>query len=125
MSNYDETNRGAIWGNRNKQKETDRDFQGSINVGGVDYWISGWRRKEGDNPNAPAVRLSLTPKEQVHSQGMQQTQQVMQQAPQQQRQAPQQQRQQQRPQQQQIPEEYDNYSQEQHMVEDFNDDIPF
>ena len=123
MSNYDETNRGAIWGNRDKRKETDRDFQGSINVGGVEYWISGWRRKEGDNPNAPAVRLSLTPKEQVHNQGMQETQQhFQQQAPQQQaprQQAPQRQQpqaqnyQQQAPQQQ--PEQFD----------DFNDDIPF
>lgn len=86
MSNYDETNRGAIWGNKNKEKDTDRDFQGSINVEGVDYWISGWRRKEGDNPNAPSVKFKITRKDANHDQGVNQTQQAM--APQQAQQEP-------------------------------------
>ena len=30
---------------------------------GTEYWLSGWRRKEGANPKAPALSLSLTKKE--------------------------------------------------------------
>jgi hypothetical protein len=39
---YDNTNRGAIFRDDNKVKETDRDYSGSLNVGGVDHWVSGW-----------------------------------------------------------------------------------
>jgi len=59
---YDNTNRGQLWGSKDKQKDTDRDFQGSINIEGVEYWLSGWRRTS-DNPNAPALKLSVTKKE--------------------------------------------------------------
>ena len=48
---YDNTNRGAIWKN-NKMREGKRDpqFTGSINVDGVDYFISAWKNeKQGDN----------------------------------------------------------------------------
>ena len=103
MSNYDNTNKGAIWRNQNKQDNPNApDFKGTINIEGVEYWLSGWSKKQGDNPNAPSVKFSVQPKEEVHNQGYQQTQQVLQQPPQQQ--APQQQaprQQQQAPQQQQ------------------------
>jgi hypothetical protein len=39
---FDNTNRGAIFRDDNKVKETDRDYSGSLNVGGVDHWVSGW-----------------------------------------------------------------------------------
>jgi len=124
MSNFDNTNRGAIWRNTEKRDDKDRDFKGSINIDGVEYWISGWSKKQGDNPNAPSVRFSVQRKEEVHNQGYQQTQQAMQQP--QQQQAPQQQSyqnqpnptHQQAPQQQQQP-------QQQPDAFDFNDDIPF
>lgn len=77
MTNYDNSNRGAIWRNKDKQQDSHPDFKGSINVTGVDYWISGWQRKEGDNPKAPVIRFSINPKEETHQQGMEQTQQVM------------------------------------------------
>lgn len=70
MSNYDETNRGAIWKNDNKQKESQPDFKGSININGVEYWLSGWRRKADAHPKAPALSLSVQPKEQAHQQGI-------------------------------------------------------
>jgi hypothetical protein len=61
---YDNTNRGSIW--KNDKKETDKhpDFTGSMNVEGVEYWVSAWKRKEAASPNAPALSFSVKPKEQ-------------------------------------------------------------
>jgi hypothetical protein len=42
MPQYDDTNRGAIFRNNDKHKDTDRDYSGTLNVGGVEYWLSGW-----------------------------------------------------------------------------------
>jgi hypothetical protein len=69
MSNYDNTNRGSVWKNERKETENHPDFTGSLNVEGVEYWVSGWKRKEGANPNAPALSFSIKAKEQ-NSQGM-------------------------------------------------------
>lgn len=60
---YDNSNRGALWGNENREKETSPDFKGTINVNGVDYWLSAWRRKPDANPSAPALSLSVKAKE--------------------------------------------------------------
>jgi hypothetical protein len=76
---YDNLNKGAIWRNKDKQHDSQPDFKGNINVNGVECWLSGWVKKQGDNPNAPSVRLSVQPKEQVHAQGYQQVQQNLQQ----------------------------------------------
>ena len=38
---FDDTNRGALFCEE-KQKETDRDYAGTINIGGVEYWLLGW-----------------------------------------------------------------------------------
>jgi len=64
MSDYDNSNRGSIW--KNDKKETDRhpDFTGSLNVEGVEYWVSAWKRKPDANPKAPALSFSIKPKEQ-------------------------------------------------------------
>ena len=45
MAEYDNTNRGAIFVNSKKTDENHPDRTGSLNVGGVDYWISGWLKK--------------------------------------------------------------------------------
>ncbi len=60
---YDNTNKGALWGNREKKKDTHPDFKGSLNVNGVEYWVSAWRRGEDSKPNAPALKLSIEPKQ--------------------------------------------------------------
>ena len=74
MSNYDETNKGAIWGNKDKQEANANpnwpDYKGSINIEGKEYWLSGWKRKEGAHPNAPAMSLSVQAKDDVHKQGV-------------------------------------------------------
>ena len=54
MTEYDNTNRGAIWGNKRKETETHPDFTGSINVEGVEYWLNGWKRKPEASENGLA-----------------------------------------------------------------------
>ena len=66
---YDNTNRGQIWGNDKKEKDTHPDFKGSLNVEGVEYWVSGWKRKPDANPRAPALSFSLKRKDEAHNQG--------------------------------------------------------
>lgn len=39
---YDNTNSGIMYRNDRKEKESHPEFTGSINVDGVDYWLSGW-----------------------------------------------------------------------------------
>lgn len=60
---YDNTNRGAIWKNDDKREDNHPDFKGSINVDGVEYWVSAWKRKEGAAAKAPALSFSVKPKE--------------------------------------------------------------
>ena len=63
MNDYDNTNRGSIW--KNDKKDTDRhpDFTGSLNVEGVEYWVSAWKRRPDANPKAPALSFSIKPKD--------------------------------------------------------------
>jgi hypothetical protein len=60
---YDNTNRGAIWKNRDKTEDRHPDFKGSLNVEGTEYWVSAWKRKEGEPGNKPALSFSIKPKE--------------------------------------------------------------
>jgi hypothetical protein len=62
-------NSGSIWVNDRKEKETHPDRTGTVKVGGVEYYISGWlkdangkkymslsfKRKEAKQESAPAV----------------------------------------------------------------------
>lgn len=61
---YDNTNRGAMWPNGDKLTERHPDFKGSLDVGGRQYWVSGWRRKENANPAAPAITFTIEAKQQ-------------------------------------------------------------
>lgn len=56
---YDNTNRGALWGNKNRKSDKHPEFTGKINVEGKDYWISGWKRREDQPETAPALSLSV------------------------------------------------------------------
>lgn len=42
MAEYDNTNRGALFKNEEKQEESHADYNGSINVDGVEYWLNAW-----------------------------------------------------------------------------------
>jgi hypothetical protein len=63
MAEYDNTDRGSIWKNPKKEKDTHPDFTGTLNVGGVEYWVSAWKRKEGASPKAPALTFQVKPKD--------------------------------------------------------------
>ena len=43
---YNNTNRGALFRNDNKDPSDgkDRDYSGTLNIEGAEYWISGWVR---------------------------------------------------------------------------------
>jgi hypothetical protein len=43
MTAYDNTDRGVLFSNKErKEKDTDADYSGTINVGGTDYWLNAW-----------------------------------------------------------------------------------
>ena len=45
---YDNSNSGFIGTNKRKREgKKDPDIQGTCEVGGVEYWISGWRNSKG------------------------------------------------------------------------------
>ena len=44
MAEYDNTNTGILARNDKQGNEKRPDYRGSLNVGGVEYWISGWLR---------------------------------------------------------------------------------
>jgi uncharacterized protein (DUF736 family) len=42
MSNYDNTNKGVLFKNERKDKDTSPDYQGKLDVNWVEYRITGW-----------------------------------------------------------------------------------
>jgi hypothetical protein len=58
---YDNTNRGAIHKNLKKEEEKHPDMNGTLNVDGVDYWISGWKKVS--KAGSTYLSLSVRPKE--------------------------------------------------------------
>lgn len=42
MNKEQKDNSGVLFKNTRKDGETDRDYQGTIKVGGVEYWLSAW-----------------------------------------------------------------------------------
>lgn len=44
MADFDNTNRGSLFKNEKKTEEKHPDLNGSINIEGKDYWISGWSK---------------------------------------------------------------------------------
>ena len=63
---YDNTNRGAIFPNQKKETEKHPDMTGSLDVGGVEYYVSGWTKvsKKGQK----FLSLSVKAQEQVAKQ---------------------------------------------------------
>lgn len=60
---YDNKNRGAIWKNQKKETDQHPDFKGDLNIEGVIYNVSAWKRKADADPNAPALSFSVKKKE--------------------------------------------------------------
>lgn len=63
MTDYDNTNRGAIWKNDKKESDKHPDFTGNLNVDGVDYWVSAWKRSTDAGDKAPVLRFSIRAKD--------------------------------------------------------------
>lgn len=63
MADFDNTNRGSIWKNEKKESDKHPDFTGSLNVNGVDFWVSAWKRKDGASAKAPALSFAIKPKD--------------------------------------------------------------
>ena len=61
MTDYDNTNTGALFANADRKTDKHPNARGTLNVGGVEYWISAWTKtsKKGEKYQSIAV----TPKE--------------------------------------------------------------
>ena len=55
---YDNTNRGAIFKNDRKEKDTHPDYRGKINVDGVDKEISLWVKQSKDGKSFFSASIS-------------------------------------------------------------------
>jgi hypothetical protein len=42
MTEYDNTNRWTLNKNKEKRDEGDKDYNGSVNIDGKEYWLNGW-----------------------------------------------------------------------------------
>jgi hypothetical protein len=64
---YDNTNRGALFRNDDKDPNDnqDRDYAGTLNIEGAEYWLSGWVKtsKKGNK----FLSLAVKPKEEKTS----------------------------------------------------------
>ena len=60
---YDNTNKGALFRNddKNPNDDRDRDYNGTLDVEGTDYWISGWVRTSKNGKKY--LSLSVKPKQ--------------------------------------------------------------
>ena len=61
MTQYDNRNKGALWGNTDPHSERSPHFTGTLDVEGVQYQVSAWKRKPGANPKSPALNFRITP----------------------------------------------------------------
>lgn len=59
---YDNTNSGVLFVNDKKTKATQPALRGMMNINGVDYWASAWR-KVSTETKAPYISLALQEKE--------------------------------------------------------------
>ncbi len=59
MTDYDNTNRGALFKNDRKESENHPDYTGQINVGGVEFWLSAWIKKSKAGKNFMSLSVKL------------------------------------------------------------------
>jgi len=72
---YDNTNRGVLFRNDKKETEKHPDFTGSIDVGGVDHYLSGWIKES--KQGKKFFSLSVKPKQETAQQAVQAAKQVV------------------------------------------------
>jgi hypothetical protein len=63
MTDYDNRNRGALFRNDDKDPndDRDRDYNGTLDIEGTEYWISGWVRTS-KKSGRKYLSLSVKPK---------------------------------------------------------------
>lgn len=59
---YDDTDRGVLFKNDKKARDNQPDYTGSINVGGAEFFLSGWIKRA--ESGRTYMSLSVQPKEQ-------------------------------------------------------------
>lgn len=62
MSNFDNTNKGSLFINTKKEKDTHPTMKGSINIEGKEYWVSAWTKVH--ETKGKWLSLAAEPKEQ-------------------------------------------------------------
>lgn len=60
MSEYDNTNRWTLNKNKEKRDQSDKDYSGSVNIDGKEYWLNGWVK---NGKNGPFISGTVRPKE--------------------------------------------------------------
>jgi len=60
MTEYDNTNTGALFKNDKKEDDKHPDYRGKINAAGVEYWLDAWLAK--DKSGKTYMRLKIKPK---------------------------------------------------------------
>ena len=81
MTDFDNTNRGALFKNKDKDASHPNwsDYQGSINVNGVEYYIDAWLKTAKDS-GMKFMSLGVRPKEEYARKNTQSKSDHMQQA---------------------------------------------
>ncbi|HEY7865029.1 MAG TPA: hypothetical protein VIC51_03395 [Psychromonas sp.] len=77
MSDYSNENRGVLFRNDRKEKETHPDFTGSMDVGGVDHYLSAWVKES--KQGKKFFSLSVKAKDAVAKPAIQQAKQAVEQ----------------------------------------------
>ena len=62
MNEYDNELTGVIGKNDRKEKDSQPDIKGNCEIGGTQYWISGWKRDRKDGSGS-FYKLQFEPKE--------------------------------------------------------------
>jgi hypothetical protein len=62
MTEFDNTNKGVLFFNEKKEKDSHPDFKGNFtDHSGTEYWVSGWKKISKEKQKY--ISLSFTPKE--------------------------------------------------------------
>jgi uncharacterized protein (DUF736 family) len=64
---YDNTNRGALFPNNRKERDTHPDMTGKLNVDGKEYYLSAWKKTSRDGGGF--ISVSVKPVEVTHQAG--------------------------------------------------------